>query len=100
MVISISRIKMQAIVRGTRSCQETYTGAILKHCQGKYSINLRLKCLTSSPEEEKGLENVTVSDVLKSKGEDKVGSWIWCRTDDIVDDAAKNVSFNIISEMK
>lgn len=91
---------MQAIVRGTRSCQETYKGAILKHCQGKYSINLRLKCLTSSPEEEKGLENVTVSDVLKSKGEDKVGSWIWCQTDDIVDDAAKNVSFNIISEMK
>lgn len=84
---------MQAIFRGMRPCQETLKGAILKHCQGRNNINPGSGCVTSSPMGEKGLENVTVSDVMKSKGEDKFGSWICCRTDDIVDDAAKNVVF-------
>ncbi|KHG22722.1 CBS domain-containing CBSX3, mitochondrial -like protein [Gossypium arboreum] len=29
--------------------------------------------------EEKGLENITVADVLITKGEENVGSWLWCR---------------------
>ncbi|MBA0777028.1 hypothetical protein Gotri_005095 [Gossypium trilobum] len=42
--------------------------------------------------EEKGLENITVADVLISKGEENVGSWLWCRVNDNVDDAMKNAS--------
>ncbi|KAK5823838.1 hypothetical protein PVK06_018601 [Gossypium arboreum] len=42
--------------------------------------------------EEKGLENITVADVLITKGEENVGSWLWCRVNDNVDDAMKNAS--------
>ncbi|KAJ0086909.1 hypothetical protein Patl1_09158 [Pistacia atlantica] len=90
---------MQAIVRGMRPCQETLKGATLKHCQEKYSLRRNNINPGSSPMEEKGLENVTVSDVLKSKGEEKVGSWIWCRTHDIVDDAAKNMAQHNIGSL-
>jgi len=32
-----------------------------------------------------------VADVLMTKGEDKIGSWLWCRTTDSVYDAVENV---------
>ncbi|OMO87593.1 hypothetical protein CCACVL1_08926 [Corchorus capsularis] len=45
--------------------------------------------------QEKGLENITVADVLMTKGEENVGSWFWCRINDNVDDAMKNVDNHI-----
>ncbi|KAL6574340.1 hypothetical protein OROHE_001244 [Orobanche hederae] len=42
---------------------------------------------------EKGLQNKTVAEVLMTKGEEKVGSWLWCRTDDTVYDAVNRVEF-------
>lgn len=50
-------------------------------------------CVTSPPPPEKGLENLTVADVLMIKDTDggKVDSWISCRTNDTVFDAVKNV---------
>lgn len=41
---------------------------------------------------EKGLQNTTVAEVLITKGEGQVESWLWCRTDDTVYDAVKHVS--------
>lgn len=88
---------MQRMVRGVLSIQEIIKSAILKNCKGRYiaegnGIYSRIGCVTSSsPIEEKGLENITVANILMTKGEDKVGSWLWCYTDDSVDDAARNV---------
>lgn len=41
---------------------------------------------------ETGLRNTTVAEVLSTKGQDKAGSWLWCRTDDTAYDAVKQVS--------
>lgn len=40
----------------------------------------------------KALQNTTVAEVLMTKGEDSAGSWLWCRTNDTVYDAVKQVS--------
>jgi len=50
-------------------------------------------CLTSPPPPEKGLENLTVADVLSTKDTD-IDTWISCRTNDTVSDAVKNVRSN------
>lgn len=49
---------------------------------------------------EKGLQNTTVAEVLMTKGEEKVGSWLWCRTDDTVYEAVKQVSFFSASSLQ
>ncbi|KAE8713402.1 CBS domain-containing protein CBSX3 [Hibiscus syriacus] len=49
--------------------------------------------------EEKGLENTTVEDVPMTKGEETVGSWIWCRINDNVDDAMKNMAQHNIGSL-
>ncbi|KAJ6938534.1 hypothetical protein NC651_005074 [Populus alba x Populus x berolinensis] len=90
-------VEMQGLVQGVRSCQETLRVAILRHPHLRDIIERRKivshsGCVTSSPPVgEKGLENLTVADVLVTKGEEKVGSWLWCRTTDTVYDAVKNV---------
>ncbi|KAF2309990.1 hypothetical protein GH714_006093 [Hevea brasiliensis] len=48
---------------------------------------------------EKGLENLTVADVLMTKGEEKTGSWLWCRTNDTVYDAVNNMAKNNIGSL-
>lgn len=93
---------MQGMVRGVRTCQKILKGAILKHHHGRYVVEgrktcSRFGCVTSfSPSliAEKGLENITVSEVLMTKGDDKVGSWLCCRSDDTAEDAVKNVAFH------
>lgn len=50
----------------------------------------RVTC--SSSMQQKGLENVTVAEVLMTKGDVHTGSWLWCRSDEPVVDAVKNVS--------
>lgn len=50
----------------------------------------RVTCSSSSMQE-KGLENVTVAEVLMTKGDQHTGSWIWCRSNEPVLDAIKNV---------
>lgn len=87
---------MQGIVRAIRSCQEILKAAILQHSHGRRAskaANLFAfgRITSSSSTQLKGLENVTVAEVLMTKGEEKTGSWLWCRTDDAVIDAVKNV---------
>ncbi|KAK6245433.1 hypothetical protein SCA6_008523 [Theobroma cacao] len=100
--------KMQGLIRGLRSCQETVKLSILKNSLGRISIEgknmfSRFGCVTSSPSplgtQEKGLENMTVADVLMTKGEEKVGSWLWCRINDNVDDAMKNMAEHNIGSL-
>ncbi|MFQ6662412.1 hypothetical protein Gotur_030254 [Gossypium turneri] len=83
---------MQGLIQGLRSCwQERIKLAILRNSGGHNRKNMFSR--TGSVEtEEKGLENITVADVLISKGEENVGSWLWCRVNDNVDDAMKNAS--------
>uniref|UniRef100_A0A2P2QT89 Uncharacterized protein n=1 Tax=Rhizophora mucronata TaxID=61149 RepID=A0A2P2QT89_RHIMU len=70
---------------------------ILRYWHGreaKRNVFPRFECMTSSPSTpEKGLENLTVADVLVTTGEEKVGSWLWCYTNDTLYDAVKNVCF-------
>lgn len=99
---------MQGMIKGVRTCQEILKGAILKHHQGRYVVEGRKTCSrfgcvissSSSPTEEKGLENISVAEVLMTKGDDKVGSWLCCRSDDTVEDAVKNVEFHRSENLK
>lgn len=86
---------MQGIIRGVK---QLVNDATLKNFQGRYIVEgrkicSRFGCVTSSslPMQEKGLENITVADILMAKGDDKVGSWRWCRMDDAVNDAVRHV---------
>ncbi|XVF36088.1 hypothetical protein REPUB_Repub19eG0028200 [Reevesia pubescens] len=62
----------------------------------------RFGCVTSSTPmemQEKGLENLTVADVLMTKGEENVESWVSCRINDNVDDAMKNMAEHNIGSL-
>lgn len=93
---------MLGVYRILRLRQNPPSGAIFQRFQGNGILNLNkiysnFGCVTSSPRmQQKGLENVTVSEVLMTKGEENVGSWLWCRADDAVVNAMKNVRwFNL-----
>ncbi|ESQ30882.1 hypothetical protein EUTSA_v10011792mg [Eutrema salsugineum] len=57
--------------------------------------------VTSSPPPEKGLENLTVADVLLTKDNDDgmADTWISCRTNDTVFDAVKNMAKHNIGSL-
>uniref|UniRef100_A0A6N2LEX4 CBS domain-containing protein n=1 Tax=Salix viminalis TaxID=40686 RepID=A0A6N2LEX4_SALVM len=98
--LQVSTVEMEGLVRGIRSCQETLRVAILKHPSERRNILSRSGRVTSSiPVREKGLENLTVADVLMTKGEEKIGSWLWCHTTDSVHDAVKNMANNNIGSL-
>ncbi|GFZ01793.1 cystathionine beta-synthase (CBS) family protein [Actinidia rufa] len=40
--------------------------------------------------EEHGFESTTIADILKGKGKNADGSWLWCTTDDTVYDAVQS----------
>ena len=73
---------------------------ILKHSPARdraetKRVFRRSGCVTSSTMvEQMGLENTTVAKVLMTKGKEEVGSWLWCRSDDTVHDAVKQVKFS------
>lgn len=93
------KIKMQHIGRAARSWQEIVKDAILQNPHRSVTSKMdkifsqfgRVTCSSSSMQQ-KGLENVTVAEVLMAKGDQHTGSWLWCRSNDPVLDAAKNVS--------
>lgn len=75
------------LTKSSRHAQiESLTSSPTKHCKGFNDAQ-------SQTMTEKGLQNTTVADVLMTKGEEKVGSWLWCQSDDTVYDAVKQVSF-------
>lgn len=91
---------MQRIVQAVRSCQEVVKAAKLQHSHGREATNIgkifsRFGWMTpSSSVQEKGLENVTVAEILMAKGGESTGPWLWCNSNDAVSDAAKNVRLN------
>ncbi|KAA8537610.1 hypothetical protein F0562_027217 [Nyssa sinensis] len=96
---------MQGLARIVRSCQETLKLAILQNSPVGDNAEMkrvfsRCGCVTSSPTmQQKGLENTTVAEVLMAKGEEKVGTWLWCRTDDTVYDAVKHMAQNNVGSL-
>ncbi|KAF3454765.1 hypothetical protein FNV43_RR05213 [Rhamnella rubrinervis] len=48
--------------------------------------------VTSARIEEHGFESTTIADILKSKGKNADGSWLWCTMDDTVYDAVKSMT--------
>ena len=51
----------------------------------------RYESVSSALIEEHGFESTTISDILKGKGKQADGSWLWCTMDDSVYDAVKSV---------
>ncbi|CAI8599996.1 unnamed protein product [Vicia faba] len=96
---------MQGIYRILRPYRNPPRAAIFQQFHGNGIFNLNkissgFGFITSSPPmQQKGLENVTVSEVLMTKGEEKLGSWLWCRVDDVVINAMKNMAENDIGSL-
>lgn len=90
---------MQGIYRILKPRCNPRRAAIFQQFHGNGIFNLNkissgFGFITSSPSmQHKGLENVTVSEVLMTKGEENVGSWLWCRVDDVVINAMRNVRY-------
>ncbi|CAL5205356.1 unnamed protein product [Lathyrus oleraceus] len=96
---------MQGIYRILRPYRNPPRAAIFQQFHGNGIFNANkissgFGFITSSPSmQQKGLENVTVSEVLMTKGEEKVGSWLWCRVDDAVINAMRNMAENDIGSL-
>ncbi|KAI4374979.1 hypothetical protein MLD38_012906 [Melastoma candidum] len=91
---------MQGITRAIWSCRDTLRNAIMGQITKRDSILSRFGFVSSpSRVPHKGLENVTVADVLMTKGDERTGSWLWCQTDDTVYDAVKNMAENNIGSL-
>ncbi|GMP44959.1 hypothetical protein CsSME_00013667 [Camellia sinensis var. sinensis] len=89
---------MQGLARVVRACKETLKLATLQHSLVRDTAEIkkvfsRYGCISSSHAmREKGLEDTTVAEVLMTKGEEKVGSWLWCCSDDTIHDAVKQMA--------
>ncbi|KAL5558025.1 hypothetical protein UlMin_034236 [Ulmus minor] len=92
---------MQQIFRAVRSCREVLKAAIIQHSRnGRVKIFSRFGWVTSSSSiQEKGLENVTVAEVLLLKEGKTIGPWLCCNSNDIVVDAVKNMAKNNIGSL-
>ncbi|CAA7048025.1 unnamed protein product [Microthlaspi erraticum] len=90
---------MKAFVRGLLARANYEVPKIQRKWEWKESAGFG--CVTSSPPPEKGLENLTVADVLLTKDTDggKVDTWISCRTNDTVYDAVKNMAKHNIGSL-
>ncbi|PRQ27054.1 putative CBS domain-containing protein [Rosa chinensis] len=92
---------MQGIARAVRSCHEILKAAALEHSRGRriaWVERLGSSCKWVTTPALKGLENVTVEDVLMKKSEE-TGPWLWCHTNDTVIDAIKNMAKNNIGSL-
>ncbi|KAF7140575.1 hypothetical protein RHSIM_Rhsim06G0032000 [Rhododendron simsii] len=91
---------MQRLVQAVRSCQEILQQSLGRDTDGMKNVFNRCRRVASSPAlREKGLENTTVAEVLMTKGEEKVGSWLWCHTDDTIHDAVKQMAQNNVGSL-
>ncbi|CAI9763729.1 unnamed protein product [Fraxinus pennsylvanica] len=112
---------MQGLMRAVRSCHESLHLKHLGHSHTGNKTELkkvlsRYERATSSPTRrnedsnnlivadshtiaDKGLKNTTVAEVLMTKGEERVGSWLWCHSNDSVYDAVKQMAQNNIGSL-
>ncbi|KAL9342808.1 hypothetical protein Peur_063239 [Populus x canadensis] len=59
----------------------------------------RFESVSSAPIEETGFESTTIADILKEKGKNADGSWLWCTTDDTVYDAVKSMTHHNVGAL-
>ncbi|KAL7605063.1 hypothetical protein Lser_V15G18706 [Lactuca serriola] len=85
-------VKMQLFARALKACQERLRIPVVQQLH-KYTDNALIV------ESQKGMENTTVAEVLMTKEDGKVGSWLWCKTDDTVYDAVKHMARNNIGSL-
>ncbi|KAF6166671.1 hypothetical protein GIB67_005533 [Kingdonia uniflora] len=87
--------EMQGISRAVRSSTKTFPHAIIRNSY------VRDKCIVTSSSmlQSRGLENTTVAEILKTKGEEKDSSLFSCCTDDTVYDAVKHMTLNNIGSL-
>lgn len=92
----MNRSKMQGIVRAVRSWQETLKIAISQQsCRRETNQVEKLLEGTELGDSAfllKGLENITVAEIVSRIGDGSISSsWLSCRADDIAIDAVQNV---------
>ncbi|VVA92701.1 unnamed protein product, partial [Arabis nemorensis] len=96
---------MKAFVRGLLARAYEDPRKVWNQKKWEWKESAGFGCVTSPtpppPPPEKGLENLTVADVLMIKDTDggKVETWISCRTNDTVFDAVKNMAKHNIGSL-
>lgn len=70
--------------------------AVLKHVRlvtpaMRPLMFVRHESVSAAHIEEHGFESTKIADILKAKGKNADGSWLWCTTEDTVYDAVKSV---------
>ncbi|URD86485.1 CBS domain [Musa troglodytarum] len=89
---------MQGVVKAIQAHGNRLKHAVLQHLRftdGFYWPNIvsRFETAISTPRiPHKGLENITVYELLKAKGEEEKEVVYWCRTSDTVYDAVQNMT--------
>lgn len=88
---------MQGVAKAIRIHGNRLKQAVLQHMMSTDNFswaNLITRFQTESHNlilPHKGLENITVAEILKVKGENEAGTVYWCRTSDSVFTAVQNV---------
>ncbi|CAH9141622.1 unnamed protein product, partial [Cuscuta epithymum] len=94
---------MQGLLRAARMCHEKLELTILGKSQAKNARQIKgindISVMESPKMQHKGLENTTVSDVLVTKEEHNISSWLSCRIEDTVYNAAKQMAQNNIGSL-
>ncbi|XP_017701893.1 CBS domain-containing protein CBSX3, mitochondrial-like [Phoenix dactylifera] len=89
---------MQGVAEAIRFHGNRLKLAVLQHIsmKDKYlwsNLFTRFESAISTPTlPHRGLENTTIAQLLKAKGEDEAGAVYWCNTTDTVYDAVKNMT--------
>ncbi|KAH7676214.1 CBS domain-containing protein [Dioscorea alata] len=86
---------MQGLIRAIRSNGSILTSAVrlsIANPVVRPTVFSRFQSVSSARLEERGFESTTISDILKAKGKNADGSWLWCTTNDTVYDAVKSMT--------
>ncbi|XP_039128547.1 CBS domain-containing protein CBSX3, mitochondrial [Dioscorea cayenensis subsp. rotundata] len=86
---------MQGLIRAIRSNGSILTSAVrlsIANPVVRPTVFSRFQSVSSARLEEHGFESTTISDILKAKGKNADGSWLWCTTNDTVYDAVKSMT--------
>ncbi|KAL8129055.1 hypothetical protein V2J09_018210 [Rumex salicifolius] len=99
-----SASKMQGAVGSFLLHGSTIKNAVLRHVSLaspllRPALFSRFESTKPARIEEHGFESTTISDVLKAKGKDADGSWLWCTTDDTVYDAVQSMTHHHVGAL-
>ncbi|XP_022882378.1 CBS domain-containing protein CBSX3, mitochondrial [Olea europaea var. sylvestris] len=88
---------MQGGIRSIYSHGSVFKNAVLQHVRlvnpaTRSLLFARHESAQAASIDEQGFESTIISDILKTKGKNADGSWLWCTTDDSVYDAVKSMT--------